>query len=92
MIERAARSAAVRPELVRAVIVVESAFNPHAVSKRGAVGSCSSDPPPPGATVFRCVRSGAEYQAGVHYLSDLIARYARYGQYGNNVSSSPRRI
>ncbi|HJX19962.1 MAG TPA: transglycosylase SLT domain-containing protein, partial [Steroidobacteraceae bacterium] len=38
MIERAARSAAVRPELVRAVIVVESAFNPRALSKRGAQG------------------------------------------------------
>src|SRR5256884_3464095 len=32
LIDRAARSAAVRPELVRAVIVVESAFNPRAVS------------------------------------------------------------
>src|ERR1700730_13736934 len=38
MIDRAARSAAVRPELVRAVIVVESAFNPRALSKRGAQG------------------------------------------------------
>src|SRR6202521_4479804 len=38
MIQRAARSAAVRPELVRAVIVVESAFNPRALSKRGAQG------------------------------------------------------
>src|ERR1700682_4466310 len=44
MIERAARSAAVRPELVRAVIVVESAFNPRAVSKRGAQGLMQLQP------------------------------------------------
>ena len=37
-IEKAARSHGVRPELVRAVIVAESAFNPNAVSNRGAVG------------------------------------------------------
>src|SRR3984893_3067308 len=38
MIERAARSAAVRPELVRAVIVGEAAFNPRALSERGGEG------------------------------------------------------
>src|SRR5258706_11637556 len=47
MIERAARSAAVRPELVRAVIVVESAFNPRAVSKRGAHGLMQLRPSTP---------------------------------------------
>jgi soluble lytic murein transglycosylase-like protein len=38
IIERAATSAAVEANLLRAVIVVESGFNSHAVSKRGAVG------------------------------------------------------
>jgi len=38
IIERAAISAAVEPNLLRAVIVVESGFNSRAVSKRGAVG------------------------------------------------------
>ena len=38
IIEHAAIAAAVEPNLLRAVIVVESGFNSHAVSKRGAVG------------------------------------------------------
>jgi soluble lytic murein transglycosylase-like protein len=38
IIEKAAISAAVEPNLLRAVIVVESGFNSRAVSKRGAVG------------------------------------------------------
>jgi soluble lytic murein transglycosylase-like protein len=38
IIEAEARSAGVEPNLLRAVIVVESGFNSRAVSKRGAVG------------------------------------------------------
>ena len=38
IIEAAAESAGVEPNLLRAVIVVESGFNPRAVSNRGAVG------------------------------------------------------
>src|ERR1700736_2689949 len=38
IIENAALSAAVEPNLLRAVIVVESGFNSRAVSKRGAIG------------------------------------------------------
>jgi soluble lytic murein transglycosylase-like protein len=38
IIEHAAVSSAVEPNLLRAVIVVESGFNSRAVSKRGAVG------------------------------------------------------
>src|SRR5271154_1939087 len=38
IIETAALSAAVEPNLLRAVIVVESGFNSRAISKRGAVG------------------------------------------------------
>src|SRR5258707_5640045 len=38
IIEKAALSASVEPNLLRAVIVVESGFNSRAVSKRGAVG------------------------------------------------------
>jgi soluble lytic murein transglycosylase-like protein len=38
IIEAEAKSAGVEPNLLRAVIVVESGFNSHAVSKRGAVG------------------------------------------------------
>ncbi|HEY0766574.1 MAG TPA: lytic transglycosylase domain-containing protein, partial [Steroidobacteraceae bacterium] len=80
MIERAARSAAVRPELVRAVIVVESAFNPRAVSKRGAQGLMQLEP----STARRYGVSNAfdpeqNITAGAHYLRDLLARF------GNNL-------
>jgi soluble lytic murein transglycosylase-like protein len=79
-IERAARSQAVHPELVRAVIVVESAFNPHAVSRRGAVGLMQLRP----ATARRYGVADAfdpeqNITAGVHYLRDLLTRY------GNNL-------
>jgi soluble lytic murein transglycosylase-like protein len=79
-IEQAARSHAVRPELVRAVIVVESAFNPNAVSNRGAVGLMQLRP----ATARRYGVANAfdpeqNIKAGVHYLRDLLTRY------GNNL-------
>jgi soluble lytic murein transglycosylase-like protein len=80
LIDRAARSHAVRPELVRAVILVESAFNPHAVSSRGAVGLMQLLP----ATARRYGVADAfdpeqNVMAGVHYLRDLLTRY------GNNL-------
>lgn len=80
LIERAARSQAVHPELVRAVIVVESAFNPRAVSRRGAVGLMQLRP----ATARRYGVADAfdpeqNITAGVHYLRDLLTRY------GNNL-------
>jgi soluble lytic murein transglycosylase-like protein len=79
-IDQAARSDAVRPELVRAVIVVESAFNPNAVSNRGAVGLMQLRP----ATARRYGVANAfdpeqNIRAGVHYLRDLLTRY------GNNL-------
>jgi soluble lytic murein transglycosylase-like protein len=80
LIERAAHSHAVRPELVRAVIVVESAFNPHAVSSRGAVGLMQLLP----TTARRYGVADAfdpeqNISAGVQYLRDLLTRY------GNNL-------
>src|SRR6202030_4226812 len=80
MIERAARSAALRPELVRAVIVVESAFNPRALSRRGAQGLMQLQP----ATARRYGVSDAfdpeqNITAGTRYLSDLMVRF------GNNL-------
>jgi soluble lytic murein transglycosylase-like protein len=80
MIERAARAAAVRPELVRAVIVVESAFNPRAVSKKGAQGLMQLKP----STARHYGVSNAfdpeqNITAGAHYLRDLMARF------GNNL-------
>jgi soluble lytic murein transglycosylase-like protein len=80
LIDRAARSQAVHPELVRAVIVVESAFNPRAVSRRGAVGLMQLLP----ATARRYGVADAfdpeqNITAGVRYLRDLMTRY------GNNL-------
>jgi soluble lytic murein transglycosylase-like protein len=80
MIERAAASVAVRPELVRAVIVVESAFNPRAVSKRGALGLMQLKP----STAARYGVANAfdpeqNIIAGTRYLRDLIERF------GNNL-------
>lgn len=76
LIERAARAVAVRPELVRAVIVVESAFNPRAVSKRGALGLMQLRP----STARRYGVSNAfdpeqNIRAGARYLRDLLTRF-----------------
>jgi soluble lytic murein transglycosylase-like protein len=79
-IETASREAQVQPQLVRAIIVVESAFNPKAVSRKGAVGLMQVLP----ATARRYGVSNAydpeqNIIAGTRYLRDLIARY------GNNL-------
>lgn len=75
-IESAAREAQVQPQLVRAIIVVESAFNPKAVSRRGAIGLMQLLP----ETARRYGASNAfdpqqNIAAGTRYLRDLIARY-----------------
>ena len=79
-IETAARETQVQPQLVRAIIVVESAFNPKAVSRKGAVGLMQLLP----KTARRYGASDAfdpkqNINAGTRYLRDLIARY------GNNL-------
>ena len=79
-IESAAREAQVQPQLVRAIIVVESAFNPKAVSAKGAVGLMQLLP----ATARHYGAANAfdpqqNIVAGTRYLRDLIARY------GNNL-------
>jgi soluble lytic murein transglycosylase-like protein len=62
--------------LVRAVIVVESGFNPRAVSKKGAVGLMQLQP----ATARRygvkdIYDPDQNIRAGAHYLSDLLTRF-----------------
>jgi soluble lytic murein transglycosylase-like protein len=75
-ISRAAGAAKVQPELVRAVIVVESGFNPRAISKRGAVGLMQLMP---GTArrygAFNAFDPEQNIFAGAHYLADLITRY-----------------
>jgi soluble lytic murein transglycosylase-like protein len=78
IIEKAALSAAVEPNLLRAVIVVESGFNLRAVSKRGAVGLMQLMP----ATAMRFGVSNPydprqNVQAGARYLKFLIDRFGQ---------------
>jgi soluble lytic murein transglycosylase-like protein len=75
-ITRAAGEAKVNPELVRAVIVVESGFNPRAISRRGAIGLMQLLPTTArryGA--FNAFDPEQNIHAGARYLADLIARY-----------------
>jgi soluble lytic murein transglycosylase-like protein len=76
IIEAEAKSAAVEPNLLRAVIVVESGFNPRAVSKRGAVGLMQLMP----ATATRFGVSNRfdprqNVRGGALYLGFLINRF-----------------
>jgi soluble lytic murein transglycosylase-like protein len=76
VISVAAKAATIQAELVRAVIVVESGFNPRAVSKKGAVGLMQLQP----ATARRygvknIYDPEQNVRAGAHYLSDLLVRY-----------------
>jgi hypothetical protein len=78
IIEKAAISASVEANLLRAVIVVESGFNSRAVSKRGAVGLMQLMP----ATATRFGVSDAfdprqNVHAGARYLKFLIDRFGQ---------------
>jgi soluble lytic murein transglycosylase-like protein len=78
MIEHAAKTQAVEPSLLRAVIAVESGFDSRAVSPKGAVGLMQLMPQ-------TAKRYGAanpfdpaqNINAGAKYLRDLIKRYGR---------------
>jgi soluble lytic murein transglycosylase-like protein len=76
VIENAAAAAALEPNLLRAVIVVESGFNAHALSKRGAVGLMQLMP----ATASRFGISNLydpkdNVHAGARYLKFLMERF-----------------
>ncbi|HEX4151031.1 MAG TPA: transglycosylase SLT domain-containing protein [Steroidobacteraceae bacterium] len=78
IIEKAASSNSVEANLLRAVIVVESGFNSHAVSKRGAVGLMQLMP----ATASRFGVSNPydprqNVHAGARYLKFLMDRFGQ---------------
>jgi soluble lytic murein transglycosylase-like protein len=78
VIRGAAKDATIQAALVRAVIVVESGFNPRAVSKKGAIGLMQLQP----ATAKRygvkdIYDPEQNVRAGAHYLSDLLVRFDR---------------
>jgi soluble lytic murein transglycosylase-like protein len=75
-IERAARASTLKPALVRAIIVVESGFNPHAVSRKGALGLMQLLP----ATArrygaFNALDPEQNIAAGTRYLAALLTRF-----------------
>ncbi|GAC1306511.1 MAG: lytic transglycosylase domain-containing protein [Steroidobacteraceae bacterium] len=77
-IEKAALSTSVEPNLLRAVIVVESGFNTRALSKRGAVGLMQLMP----ATASRFGVSDPydpqeNIRAGARYLKFLMNRFGQ---------------
>lgn len=76
IIEKAAANYSVEPNLLRAVIVVESGFNARAVSKKGAVGLMQLMP----ATARQYGAENAydpmqNVHAGARYLRSLLDRY-----------------
>jgi soluble lytic murein transglycosylase-like protein len=76
MIDRAAKKSALQPALLRAVIAIESAFNPRAVSSAGAQGLMQLHPD----TARRYGVGDAfdpeqNLSGGARYLSDLMRRY-----------------
>jgi soluble lytic murein transglycosylase-like protein len=76
IIEKAAMAASVEANLLRAVIVVESGFNPRAVSKKGALGLMQLMP----ATAARFGASNPmdprqNVAAGARYLKFLMDRF-----------------
>src|SRR3979490_1554877 len=78
IIEKPALPASVEPNLLRAVIVVESGFNSRAVSKRGAVGLMQLMP----ATASRFGVSNPydpkqNIHAGARYLKFLMNRFGQ---------------
>jgi soluble lytic murein transglycosylase-like protein len=76
VIRGAAKDATIQAALVRAVIVVESGFNPRATSTKGAIGLMQLLP----ATAKRygvknIYDPEQNVRAGAHYLSDLLVRF-----------------
>jgi soluble lytic murein transglycosylase-like protein len=76
LIENAAIANTVNPALIRALIVVESGFNPRAVSKRGAIGLMQLRPETARRYgVSNIYDPGQNIRAGTRYLSDLMTLY-----------------
>ena len=76
LIENAARDSGVRSDLVRAVIQVESAFNPRARSPKGAMGLMQLMPTTAAEVgVVNPYDPEQNVRGGVTYLKQLLTRY-----------------
>jgi soluble lytic murein transglycosylase-like protein len=76
VITGAAKAATIQAALVRAVIVVESGFNPRAISKKGAIGLMQLQPATAKRYGVKNIYDPAEnVRAGARYLSDLLVRF-----------------
>jgi len=76
IIDVAAKSHGVEPELVHAVITAESAFNPNAVSRAGASGLMQLMPDTARRYGVRNIFDPVEnIHGGVRYLRDLLAMF-----------------
>ena len=76
LIRQHASQQGIRADLVRAVIQVESAFNPRAVSPKGAMGLMQLMPATAEAVRRHGpVQPGGKHPRGRHYLRQLLDRY-----------------
>ena len=76
MIDAAALANDVDPKLVKSVMLVESGFNPNAVSKKGARGLMQLMPETAAEVGVRNIHDPAQNIAGgVRYLSQLLLNY-----------------
>jgi soluble lytic murein transglycosylase-like protein len=76
LIHEAARDFELNPVLIHAVILVESAYKPEAVSHKGAVGLMQLMPMTARRYKVRDVRDPAQnIRAGAQYLRDLLAMF-----------------
>jgi soluble lytic murein transglycosylase-like protein len=76
VIDSVARRQSVDPALVRAVIEVESRFNPMAISSKGAVGVMQLMPETARRYQVADRRNASQnIEGGVAYLRDLLARF-----------------